>query len=143
VLGRFRLEALGPEHNERDYAAWMSSIDHVRRTPGFDPAQWSGDGWPFPMSIDDNLADLVQHLAEFDAGEAFAYSVLAHPSDDIVGCVYIDPDPTSSADVVVRSWVTVSAAADDDVVATTIDEWVRSEWPAATVRWPGRDHLSH
>ena len=25
----FVLEPLGPQHNERDYAAWTSSIDHV------------------------------------------------------------------------------------------------------------------
>ena len=26
----FRLEPLGPEHNERDHEAWMSSIYHIR-----------------------------------------------------------------------------------------------------------------
>ena len=26
----FRLDPLGPEHNERDHAAWMSSIEHIR-----------------------------------------------------------------------------------------------------------------
>lgn len=31
---RFVLEPLGPEHNERDYAAWTSSMDHIRATPG-------------------------------------------------------------------------------------------------------------
>jgi len=32
---RFLMEPLGPQHNERDYAAWTSSIEHVRSTPGF------------------------------------------------------------------------------------------------------------
>ena len=31
----FVLEPLGPEHNEADYAAWTSSLEHIRRTPGF------------------------------------------------------------------------------------------------------------
>ncbi len=31
----FRLQPLGPEHNLSDYAAWTSSIDHIRSTPGF------------------------------------------------------------------------------------------------------------
>ena len=31
----FRLRPLGPEHNASDYAAWSSSIDHIRSTPGF------------------------------------------------------------------------------------------------------------
>jgi hypothetical protein len=49
----FRLEPLGPEHNERDHAAWMSSIEHIHATPGF------GDSdWPAPMSLAENLLDL-------------------------------------------------------------------------------------
>jgi hypothetical protein len=31
----FRLVPLGPEHNERDYRAWTTSMEHIRRTPGF------------------------------------------------------------------------------------------------------------
>ena len=31
----FRMEPLGPEHNERDHDAWMSSIDHIWKTPDF------------------------------------------------------------------------------------------------------------
>ena len=69
----FRLEPLGPEHNERDRAAWTSSIDHIRSTPGLDA--WAAN-WPVPMSLDDNLADLVRHRAESETREAFAYSVL-------------------------------------------------------------------
>ena len=33
---QFVLEPLGPEHNEGDYEAWTSSIEHIRSTPGFD-----------------------------------------------------------------------------------------------------------
>ena len=32
---RFRLEPLGPQHNESDLAAWTSSIEHIRSTPGY------------------------------------------------------------------------------------------------------------
>jgi hypothetical protein len=32
---QFRLEPLGPRHNQADHAAWMSSIEHIRSTPGF------------------------------------------------------------------------------------------------------------
>ncbi len=35
---QFRLEPLGPEHNEADYAAWTSSIDHIKAMPGFEDA---------------------------------------------------------------------------------------------------------
>jgi hypothetical protein len=40
VTEAFRLEPLGPEHNEADYAAWHSSIDHVRSTPGMQGRSW-------------------------------------------------------------------------------------------------------
>ncbi|MER8093886.1 hypothetical protein [Streptomyces goshikiensis] len=42
----FRLEPLGPGHNERDLAAWTGSIAHVRATPGFE-----GQGRP-PFEAD-------------------------------------------------------------------------------------------
>jgi len=31
---QFHLEPLGPQHNQADHAAWMSSIEHIRSTPG-------------------------------------------------------------------------------------------------------------
>ena len=36
----FRLEPLGPRHNEADYAAWASSIEPIRRTPGYPVGKW-------------------------------------------------------------------------------------------------------
>ena len=46
-LPGFHLEPLGAEHNERDHAAWMSSVDHIRATPGF--SDWD---WPEPMTLE-------------------------------------------------------------------------------------------
>ena len=34
VTDKFRLEPRGPQHNDADHAAWTSSIDHIRGTPG-------------------------------------------------------------------------------------------------------------
>jgi hypothetical protein len=31
----FVLEPLGPEHNELDYDAWTSSMEHIAATPGY------------------------------------------------------------------------------------------------------------
>ncbi len=31
----FALEPLDVRHNDADYAAWTSSIEHIRQTPGF------------------------------------------------------------------------------------------------------------
>ncbi len=35
VTDQFRLEPLGPQHNRADHAAWTSSIEHIRSTPGY------------------------------------------------------------------------------------------------------------
>ena len=60
----FRLEPLGPQHNEADHAAWTSSIAHVRSTPGFPDGNWPP---PEGMSLDRNLDDLRRHAGDFDA----------------------------------------------------------------------------
>jgi len=135
----FRLEILSPVHNERDYEAWMSSIEHIHATAGFAQRDWGGDDWPTPMTLDQNLADLANHRREFVAGEAFAYSVL--DGDEVIGCVYVDADGSGAADAMVRSWVRASCAERDLDLAAEIDQWLREAWPLRSRRWPGRPAL--
>jgi hypothetical protein len=52
VCAEYRLEPLGPEHDEGDYRAWTSSIPHIRATPGF-----AARAWPVPMTLAENLGD--------------------------------------------------------------------------------------
>lgn len=135
------LEALGPQHNERDHQAWTSSIDHIRSTPGF-PTE-APDDWPRPMSSERNLQDLHMHADEFAAGVAYAYSVLDPTTDDVIGCVYIDPDePAIDASgrpmATMRSWVRSDRAELDEPLATTVTEWLRSSGAFGEVRTPGR-----
>lgn len=60
----FRLAPLGPQHNESDHAAWTSSIAHIRATPGYPDGRWPPvEG----MSLEENLADLTRHAADFEA----------------------------------------------------------------------------
>jgi hypothetical protein len=61
VAEQFRLEPLGPQHNERDHAAWTSSIGHIRSTPGFETWDWPPAAG---MPLDRNLADLRRHRAD-------------------------------------------------------------------------------
>jgi RimJ/RimL family protein N-acetyltransferase len=119
---RFRLEPLGPEHNERDHEAWMSSIDHIRATPGF-----PNGNWPTEMSAEQNLADLVQHAADFAARTGFTYSVL--DGDEVIGCVYLYPTIDGEHDVVARSWVRTSRAEMDVVLRETVSSWLTDAWP--------------
>lgn len=120
----FHLEVLGPEHNERDYEAWTSSMDFIRTLPGF-----AGGTWPLPMTLEENMADMEMHTREYHDRTGFTYSIL--DGEDIIGCVYIYPPKTPDADHDARvlSWVTVSRADDEDAVRTALRAWLDSAWP--------------
>jgi len=80
----FHLQPLGPVHNERDHEAWMSSIEHIKATPGM-----SWRTWPSPMTLEENLSDMEMHAKEFADRKSFTYSIL--DGDMVIGCVYIYP----------------------------------------------------
>ncbi len=120
----FRLEPLGPEHNERDYAAWSSSIEHIRASPGYGP----GSSWPRPMSLDENLADLQRHARDFAERTGFTYTVLG-ADDDVVGCVYIYSARDDVHDVQVQSWVRASRAELDVPLRRSVADWLVRDWP--------------
>ena len=82
----FRLEPLGPYHNERDHREWMSSIERIRRSPGL--ADWP---WPHMMTLDEDAGDLVADDEDFVAQRGFTCTVL-DADDDVIGWVYIYAD---------------------------------------------------
>lgn len=127
----FRLEPLGAVHNERDYQAWTSSMDHIKATPGFEHSDW-----PHPMSLEENLSDLVGHARDFENRTGFTYSVL--DGDEVIGCVYIYPSTDPDRDVGVKSWVRESRAAMDVVVWETLSEWLAAAWPFTDVAYAAR-----
>ena len=90
---QFVLEPLGPEHNDQDYDAWTSSVDHIHTTPG-----WEDSTWPREMSLDENRADLQRHADDFRNRTGFTYTVLDPLGRDVIGCVYIYPLPDSAYD---------------------------------------------
>jgi hypothetical protein len=128
----FRLEPLGPHHNERDYAAWTSSIDHIRSTPGFEDA-----AWPHPMSADANLADLIRHADDFANRNGFTYSIL--DGDEVIGCLYIYPSHTVGTDASVRSWVSERRAEMDVIVWREVSAWLADTWPFRKPVYAPRD----
>ena len=109
----------------------MSSIEHIRATPGME-----GGRWPRPMTIEENMADLEGHAREFADREAFAYSVL--DGDEVIGCLYIDPAKDGGHDAEVRSWVTASRADLDPVVWRSVSEWLAERWPFENVAYASR-----
>ena len=82
---QFVLEPLGPQHNDADYEAWSSSMEHIHATPG-----WEESKWPRSMTLDENRADLERHASDFESRTGFTYTVLS-PGGDVIGCVYIYP----------------------------------------------------
>src|SRR3954462_6128293 len=100
VADGFRFELLGPQHNAADHAAWMSSIEHIRSTPGFDR------GWPpaAGMTLAENLADLESHAERSARRVDFAYSVIEITTGDVIGCVYFKPASTEIGEVKASSW---------------------------------------
>ena len=124
VHDRFRLEPLGPQHNEADHAAWTSSIDHVRATPGY------GGDWPpvGGMTLEENLGDLEMHERDFAACSGFTFTVLDPSDRDVIGCVYLYP-AADEHDVEVRSWVRADRAELDGPLADAVAEWLGTGWP--------------
>lgn len=133
ACAEFRLEPLGPEHNEGDYRAWTSSIPHIRATPGF-----ADRSWPTPMTPAENLGDLERHASDFAARSGFTYTVRAAGSDEIIGCVYIYPAASGDSMADVRSWVSADRAPLDVVLYEAVSQWLRSAWPFTAVRYAAR-----
>jgi hypothetical protein len=129
----FRLEPLGPEHNERDHAAWSGSMEHIRATPGFE-----GRRWPRPMSSDQNLDDMRGHRRDFEARTGFTYTVLEPGTDDVIGCVYIYPLSDGEAGADVRSWVVERRSELDEPLYAAVTAWLASDWPFARVEYAAR-----
>lgn len=127
----FRLEPLGPQHNEADHRAWTSSIEHIRATPGFPDGRWPPlDG----LTLAENLSDLRRHADDFKRRAGFTYTVL-DPEDDVVGCLYIYPSRSDPQVAEVQSWVTARRAQLDPVLHETVASWLSADWPFPEVRY--------
>lgn len=118
------LEPLGPQHNERDYAAWTSSMEHIRATPGF-----VGGNWPREMTLAENRVDLERHARDFAERRGFTYTVREPGGGDVIGCVYIYPLKGAAGVAVVSSWVRADRAELDVPLHSAVTEWLERDWP--------------
>jgi RimJ/RimL family protein N-acetyltransferase len=132
VADHFLLEPLGPEHNEDDYDAWSSSIEHIRATPGY------ADGrWPRPMTLEENRADLERHARDFATRSGFTYTVLDPSDRRVIGCVYIYPDTKGDDDAIVLSWVRATHADSDAALRELVSRWLDEAWPFERISYAG------
>jgi hypothetical protein len=134
VTEEFRLEPLGPQHNADDFDAWMSSIDHIRATPGFGSGRWPDPG----MTAEQNLGDLRRHAEDFARRQGFTYTVLEGGSGRIIGCVYIYPSKDADGAADVSSWVRADRADLDVPVHDAVSAWLEDAWPFAAVSYAPR-----
>ena len=129
----FRLRPLGPQHNESDYAAWTSSMEHILATPGYE-----GSSWPRAMTLDENMGDLTKHAGEFVARSAFVYTVLAPEGETVIGCLYIYPSELPGVDAKIRSWVRAADADLDPVLYRVVTDWLATSWPFGRIEYAVR-----
>lgn len=131
----FRLEPLGPQHNEADLAAWMSSIEHIRSTVGYPDGNWP----PLTgMTPEENLRDLVRHADDFAERTGFTFTVLDPGVNSVIGCVYLYPGASTESDVTVQSWVRADRSELDGQLAGAVAGWLDSDWPWERVDRCGR-----
>ena len=130
---RFHLEPLGERHNKRDHNAWMSSVEHIRSTPGFSPEE--EPSWPEPMTLEENLADMVRHAKDFESRRGFTYSILE--GDEVIGCIYIYPSRGTEHDAAISSWVRQSYADEDKAVRSALATWIDEVWPFSNPHYAG------
>ncbi len=129
----FVLEPLGPEHNEQDYAAWTSSMEHINQTPGYPDGSW-----PREMTLEQNRGDLERHAEDFRNRTGFTYTVLDQVDRDVIGCVYIYPTSDTGYDACALSWVRESHAHLDVPLWRAVSAWLESAWPFASVEYAPR-----
>ena len=132
----FKLVPLGPDLVDIDYAAYMSSIEHLQSTFSRN-GSWPHDG----ITAEEAMQDMLNKQGRFERRESFAYAVLSADGEREMGCVYIRPSSKPGYDAQVTLWVT-QADYDAGFEATLYEwtkYWVEQSWPFAEVAYPGRD----
>ena len=134
--GTFKLKPLGPKYASRDYAAYMSSIQHLQKTFTFSTS------WPHAgLTMAEAVKDVEGEQAGFAARRKFTYAVLNPNESRELGCVYISPSNKEGYDATVRMWVTENqfVIGFEDRLFLEVKAWVNSRWPFARVAYIGRE----
>lgn len=131
----FNLVPLGPALVDLDYAAYMSSIEHLQKT------FTRSESWPHEeIDGEDAMQDMLNEQGRFQRRESFAYAVLSKDGKREMGCVYLRPSSKPGYDAEVALWVTQADydAGFDDELYEWARQWVAESWPFAAVAYPGR-----
>jgi hypothetical protein len=131
----FKLVPLGPALVDIDFAAYMSSIEHLQQT--FTRSK----GWPrADITAAEAMTDMETEQGRFERRESFAYAVLTPDGLRERGCVYVYPSTVPGYDAVIRLWVTkaeLDAGFDAELYAWT-QQWIAADWRFTNAAFPGR-----
>lgn len=132
----FKLKPLGPNYARQDYAAYMSSIEHLQKTFTFSKS------WPHAgLTMAEAIKDVQEEQAGFIARRKFTFAVLNPDESKELGCVYISPSKKVGYDATVRMWVTENQAVIgfDKRLAGEVKIWMKSKWPFPKIAYLGID----
>jgi RimJ/RimL family protein N-acetyltransferase len=132
----FLLRPLRAADVELDYEAVMATQESLR--------QRTGGRWPrLGFTIEENLADLEGHEADFQARRGFTYTVMNPSETRCLGCVYVYPleddkgEPVGDSKAVVWFWIRpdgVAADLDRRLLAAIVP-WLRRDFAFGRVRF--------
>ncbi len=134
---QYKLVPLGPAVAELDYKAYMSSIDHIRKT--------QGGNWPRPgLTMADQAKDMDGEKAQWDSRNSFPFAILTPDGTKELGCFYLRPSNREGYDVVATLWTTQEAfdAGMEDVLIRDLKAWLVRDWPFRKPAWRGREITS-
>jgi hypothetical protein len=130
----YKLVPLGPAVAELDYKAYMSSIDHIRKS--------QGGNWPRPdLTMADQAKDMAGEKAQWDGRKSFPFAVLTLDGSKELGCFYLRPSNKEGYDVAATMWV-VKEEFDkgfEDQLYADMKAWVAQAWPFRKPAWRGRE----
>lgn len=131
----FKIVPLGPDLVDVDFAAYMSSIEHLQKT------FTRSTGWPHKdITAADAMKDMENEKARFSSRKSFAYAVLTPDGSRERGSLYVRPSKVEGYDAEVSLWVTKAEydAGFDAELYQWAKHWVETEWPFEKVAYPGR-----
>ena len=131
----FKLVPLSPEIVDLDYAAYMSSIEHLQKTFSRS-GNWPREG----ITAEEAMQDMLNEQGRFERRESFAYGVLTQDGEREMGSVYVRPSSKPGYDAQVTMWVTQADfdAGFDAILFEWTEMWIEQSWPFSNVAYPGR-----
>ena len=123
----FSFEPLSLRIRAMDNIAYMSSVDHIRRS-----LEWGFPGDNIPNDPDFTYLDMWAEWVSLGRGDSFSFAALTHARDREIGCAYLKPpsDGDDPYEAGLTSWVVESALREDLDVALLREflDWIEAEW---------------